>query len=88
MRTKSAVDAIKFTLDTKSNKEPQKEVVKLKVDVVPEVVASKKEVAAKTAKKFAAKKETEVEPMSAEEMKQLIAQSKEGQGDDCLMCGS
>jgi hypothetical protein len=26
--------------------------------------------------------------MSAEEMKQLIAQSKEGQGDDCLMCGS
>ena len=23
-----------------------------------------------------------------EEMKQLIAQSKEGQGDDCLMCGS
>ena len=88
LRTKSAVDAIKFTLDTKSNKEPQKEVVKPKVDVVPEVVASKKEVAAKTAKKFAAKKETEVEPMSAEEMKQLIAQSKEGQGDDCLMCGS
>jgi ribonucleoside-diphosphate reductase alpha chain len=88
LRTKSAVDAIKFTLETKSNKEPQKELVKPKEEVSPEVVASKKESAAKTAKKFAAKKESEVEPMSAEEMKQLIAQSKEGQGDDCLMCGS
>jgi ribonucleoside-diphosphate reductase alpha chain len=88
LRTKSAVDAIKFTLETKSNKEPQKELVKPKEEVSPEVVASKKESATKTAKKFAAKKESEVEPMSAEEMKQLIAQSKEGQGDDCLMCGS
>jgi len=43
----------------------------------------------KTAEKFAKKvKEVEVEPMSAEEMKALIAQAKEGEGDDCLMCGS
>ena len=42
----------------------------------------------KTAEKFAQKTTTEVEPMSADEMKALIAQSKEGQGDDCLMCGS
>jgi len=26
--------------------------------------------------------------MSAEEMKALIAQAKEAEGDDCLMCGS
>jgi ribonucleoside-diphosphate reductase alpha chain len=26
--------------------------------------------------------------MTAEEMKELIAQSKASEGDDCLMCGS
>jgi ribonucleoside-diphosphate reductase alpha chain len=94
LRTKSAVDAIKFTLDTKSDSEPTKEakakqeVVEPAVVVKPEVVASKKKAAAKTAQKFAETKDVVVEPMSAEEMKQLIAQSKEGQGDDCLMCGS
>ena len=50
------------------------------------VVAQRKEKAAKTAAKFA--QETEVEPMSADEMKALIAQAKEAEGDDCLMCGS
>ena len=94
LRTKSAVDAIKFTLDTKSDSEPKKEVkvkqevVEPAVEVKPEVVASKKKAAAKTAQKFAETKDVVVEPMSDEEMKQLIAQSKEGQGDDCLMCGS
>lgn len=57
LRTKSAVDAIKFTLDNSKKGEPQ-----------PEQVAS--------------------EPMSADELKQLIAQAKESEGDDCLMCGS
>ena len=94
LRTKSAVDAIKFTLDSKSDSEPKKEVkvkqevVEPAVEVKPEVVASKKKAAAKTAQKFAETKDVVVEPMSDEEMKQLIAQSKEGQGDDCLMCGS
>ena len=58
------------------------------VEVKPEVVASKKKAAVKTAQKFAETKDVVVEPMSADEMKQLIAQSKDGQGDDCLMCGS
>ncbi len=43
--------------------------------------------AAITAAKFV-QETTEVEPMTTEEMKTLIAQSKEAEGDDCLMCGS
>jgi len=91
LRTKSAVDAIKFTLDNKKKEEPVVvEVSKAVVAAAEEiVVAQRKETAAKTAAKFAKKTvEVEVEPMSPEEMKALIAQSKDGQGDDCLMCGS
>ncbi len=88
LRTKSAVDAIKFTLDNKKKAQPTAEAV---VEVTAQdatdiVVAQRKEQAAKTAAKFA--QETDVEPMSAEEMKALIAAAKDGQGDDCLMCGS
>ena len=91
LRTKSAVDAIKFTLDKKKKKEqPVEAVVEVAVaapDAAEEmIVAQRKEKAAKTAVKFA--QETEVEPMTAEEMKALIAQAKEAEGDDCLMCGS
>ena len=93
LRTKSAVDAIKFTLDTKSTAETKKdtetktEVIE-KVEVNPEVIATKKQAAEKTAQKFAETKDVDVQPMTPDEMKQLIAQSKDGQGDDCLMCGS
>jgi len=84
LRTKSAVDAIKFTLDNKVKKEsPKKEE---KVD--QKVVTKKKETAKKTAEKFSKATEIDVEPMSSEEMKELIAKTKEGEGDDCLMCGS
>ena len=89
LRTKSAVDAIKFTLDTKKKEQPVAEVA----DVVEvsqmdaSIVEQQKEKAAKTAVKFA-KETTEAEPMSPEEMKALIAQAKEAEGDDCLMCGS
>ncbi|NND15941.1 MAG: ribonucleoside-diphosphate reductase subunit alpha [Eudoraea sp.] len=86
LRTKAAVDAIKFTLDNTKKKE------------VPISVAAEAEVSAsnpKTAKALKVKttpvkaQEVEVEPLSEEEMKALIAQSKEGQADDdCLMCGS
>jgi len=88
LRTKSAVDAIKFTLDTKKKEEPVAE----SVDVQESVIEKQK--AVQTAEKFAEKatnspsKKVDVEPMSAEEMKALIAQAKDGQGDDCLMCGS
>ncbi len=86
LRTKSAVDAIKFTLDNKKKAEPVAEIV----EVDETVVAQQKQQAIKTAEKFAKQtsSEVEVEPMSEDEMKALIAQAKEGQDDDCLMCGS
>ena len=54
----------------------------------PKVVEKKKETAKKTAQKFSKATEIDVKPMSPEEMKELIAKTKEGEGDDCLMCGS
>ena len=85
LRTKSAVDAIKFTIDNKKKSEPVAEVT----EVQDNVIEQRKQKAAKTAAKY--KQETtdvDVEPMSAEEMKALIEQAKAAEGDDCLMCGS
>ena len=87
LRTKAAVDAIKFTLDNTKKKE------------VPISVAAEAEVAAASPESAVAIKvettpvkaavEPDVAPMSPEEMKALIAQAKAGQADDdCLMCGS
>jgi ribonucleoside-diphosphate reductase alpha chain len=84
LRTKSAVDAIKFTLDNTKKQEPATEIV----EVDESVVIQQKAQAAKIAAKFAQQQNPEVEPMSAEEMKALIAQAKASSGDDCLMCGS
>ena len=84
LRTKSAVDAIKFTLDNKTKEETP--VQEKKED--PKVVEKKKETAKKTAQKFSKATEIDVKPMSPEEMKELIAKTKKGEGDDCLMCGS
>ena len=84
LRTKSAVDAIKFTLDKAKKAEPTEEVV----EVDDAQLAQQKKLAVKAAAKFA-QQNTEVEPMTPEEMKALIAQAKESNGgDDCLMCGS
>ena len=86
LRTKSAVDAIKFTLDNKKKEQPTEQVAEL-AESEASIIAKQQSKAAKTAATFA-KKNVEVEPMSAEEMKALIAQAKESEGDDCLMCGS
>jgi len=75
LRTKSAVDAIKFTLDTKSKAK------------VPEVEAAVGAVSTATAGN-AAQAPVPVEPLSPQELKQMLAQAKEGEDDDCLMCGS
>ncbi|TGV01911.1 ribonucleoside-diphosphate reductase subunit alpha [Flavivirga rizhaonensis] len=88
LRTKSAVDAIKFTLQTTKKEEPTADVVEVKDVNVQQEQAKKKQVAANNAAKFAKQNTPEVEPMTAEEMKALIAQAKAGEGDDCLMCGS
>lgn len=93
LRTKSAVDAIKFTLDNKKTEalKPETATVEAVADtavVETAVIEKQQEKAAKTAAKFSKESAVEVEPMSAEEMKALIAQAKEAEGDDCLMCGS
>jgi len=74
LRTKSAVDAIKFTLDNKSKTK------------TPEVAAATSVSAAATAGTKAAP--VPVEPLSPEELKQMLSQAKESEDDDCLMCGS
>ena len=74
LRTKSAVDAIKFTL---SNKEKA---------AVPEAAVAQASAAAATdAAKPAA---VPVEPLTPEELKAMLQQSRESEDDDCLMCGS
>ncbi len=75
LRTKSAVDAIKFTLDNKKEEQPVKQNVSSKA-VVSESVKSKAAPAAP------------VEPLTPEELKEMLAKSKENEDDDCLMCGS
>ena len=75
LRTKSAVDAIKFTLDTK----PKSEVPKVEKSVGAVVTKAKVK---------PAKTPVAVEPLSPKELKQMLAQAKEGEDDDCLMCGS
>ena len=87
LRTKAAVDAIKFTLDNTKKKE------------VPVSVAAEAEVTSAAATEIAKdikveatpvrEQEINTEPISPEEMKELISRAKEGQADDdCLMCGS
>ena len=73
LRTKSAVDAIKFTVDNKKKQEPIKE-----------------KVAATTSLKPSGSKPANVpvEPLTAQELKEMLAKSKESEDDDCLMCGS
>jgi ribonucleoside-diphosphate reductase alpha chain len=77
LRTKAATDAIKFTVDNTKKAAPVAVSVETQIKVAEQDAASIRE------------KEVDVEPMSPEEMKELIKRSKEGQGDDdCLMCGS
>ena len=74
LRTKSAVDAIKFTLDNKAKAK------------VPEMEPAEKVAAASAIKSDSTS--VPVEPLSTEELKQMLSQAKESEDDDCLMCGS
>ena len=76
LRTKSAVDAIKFTL---SNKE------KAQVPETAAAVAAQAPLKGGNATKAAA---APVEPLTPEELKAMLQQSRESEDDDCLMCGS
>ncbi|RTE55532.1 ribonucleoside-diphosphate reductase subunit alpha [Arenibacter aquaticus] len=83
LRTKAAADAIKFTLDNSKKDEPVAKEVEIGLGT-PEVAKSIKVEAV-----AADNKDVDVQPMTAAEMKELIARAKEGQADDdCLMCGS
>lgn len=101
LRTKSAVDAIKFTLSKETKKEPvaerqvaerAAETMKAKASVVhrPDSVEERAEpYEAKSVEVQTQKAEVNTAPMSAEEMRAIIAQAKAAEGDDdCLMCGS
>ncbi|MFO7702467.1 MAG: ribonucleoside-diphosphate reductase subunit alpha [Psychroflexus maritimus] len=76
LRTKSAVDAIKFTLNNE----------KKKVEIPAEKVA--KQNAQRLQQEQAKVNVTSDSSLSPEELKALIQQSKDAEGDDCLMCGS
>ena len=75
LRTKSAVDAIKFTLDNKKEEEPVKQNVSSKAVVLESA-------------KLKAAPAAPVEPLTPEELKEMLSKSKENEDDDCLMCGS
>ncbi len=88
LRTKSAVDAIKFTLE---KKDKAKEEETVEVETLETVEAAEEVTITRTEKTKATKskeKPVAVEPLTPEELKQIISQSKENEDDDCLMCGS
>ncbi|VXB57775.1 ribonucleoside-diphosphate reductase subunit alpha [Maribacter litoralis] len=87
LRTKAAVDAIKFTLDNSKKKVVATDEVK-KTEVVT-AIDSEVVITESAVSKVAPQAELDVEPLSPQEMKEMIARAKEGQADDdCLMCGS
>jgi ribonucleoside-diphosphate reductase alpha chain len=74
LRTKSAVDAIKFTLNNEKKSQPVAEEVPAQVPVI------KQEVAAPA---------VEVQAIDPNEFRAMIERSRvAGEGDDCEMCGS
>ncbi len=76
LRTKSAVDAIKFTL---TNKEKA---------TTPKVEAPTAASVSAPAKAKSKPAPVAVEPLTPEELKTMLEQSRESEDDDCLMCGS
>jgi len=81
LRTKSAVDAIKFTLKKEALSE-KKESTVLSETIVSNASPKNKRINA------AAAAAAIVEPLSPQELKEMLSKSKESEDDDCLMCGS
>ena len=67
LRTKRAVDAIKFTLKSETKKEPVAAVAETSVDATS-AVSNK--------------------PLTPQELREMLAKSRDAEDDDCLMCGS
>ncbi len=74
LRTKSAVDAIKFTLENKSKEE------KPAAQIPATAITANQANSESTPQP--------VEPLSPEELKEMLSKAKESEDDDCLMCGS
>ncbi len=88
LRTKAAVDAIKFTLDNTKKKEVPVSIA-AEAEVTAATPATATAIQVETTPVNSSATDADVTPMSAQEMKDLIAKAKEGQADDdCLMCGS
>ena len=85
LRTKSAIDPIKFTLEKKDKAEVEEIVEVETVEAAEEVKITRTE---KTKAGKSKEKPVAVKPLTPEELKQIISQSKENEDDDCLMCGS
>jgi ribonucleoside-diphosphate reductase alpha chain len=83
LRTKSAVDAIKFTLDNAKAAQPKKAESAVEVEAV--TGTSAKLVAGGNTQNNPA---AAVEPLTPAELKEMLEQSKKSEDDDCLMCGS
>ncbi|MCG9970568.1 ribonucleoside-diphosphate reductase subunit alpha [Christiangramia crocea] len=80
LRTKAAVDAIKFTLQKETKKEPVKTESQAPVRAADKMQAQSQPVISQ--------QNDEEGALTPEELRAIIAQSREGEGDDCLMCGS
>ena len=89
LRTKAAVDAIKFTIDNSKKKEsPVSEIETAMTTVAAPAPEVAKAIEVKPTP-VTPQQELDIQPMSPEEMKEMIARAKQGQADDdCLMCGS
>ncbi|NNK18426.1 MAG: ribonucleoside-diphosphate reductase subunit alpha [Maribacter sp.] len=87
LRTKAAVDAIKFTLDNSKKQEtPVEDEVAMSVATAP---STAKSIEVQPTAVAPQQQELDIQPMSPQEMKDMVARAKEGQADDdCLMCGS
>jgi ribonucleoside-diphosphate reductase alpha chain len=73
LRTKSAVDAIKFTLNNDKKTEP---------------VAIEAEMSINVAAPAMAHAASEVQPIGADEFRAMIERAQSAAPDDCEMCGS
>ncbi|WP_268223145.1 ribonucleoside-diphosphate reductase subunit alpha [Sinomicrobium oceani] len=76
LRTKSAVDAIKFTLDNSKKSAPQPKDAEVPVE------------AATITQQAPQIQPVAVEPLTPEELREMLSKSRENEDDDCLMCGS
>ena len=87
LRTKSAVDAIKFTLDNAK-------AAKTKTEEADQTSTASEPVGATSTSITGAGVNAQnnpaaaVEPLTPAELKQMLEQSKKSEDDDCLMCGS